>query len=73
MLCLSARFPTAIANAGEVAVKGCGKFDMYANDMPAGCLLDSQPVDFNYQAQTGRLTVFIPPTTGLQHTIEVVF
>ena len=66
-------YSKSLIHAGEVSVRGCGKFEMYASDMPAGCLVDSQPVDFQYKEHNGRLTVLLSQSESLQHTIEVVF
>jgi raffinose synthase len=41
-------------------VRGCGRFGAYCSRSPVKCSLDSEDVEFNYEADTGLVTVDLP-------------
>jgi hypothetical protein len=50
--------------AVALRVHGCGRFDAYCSREPARCLLESEEVEFSYDADTGRLHVHGPSRAG---------
>ncbi len=63
----------AVDIAGHVDFRGCGKFEMYSNVAPEGCLLDGKRLEFRHQATSGRITLDIPRSARLQGSLQVVF
>ncbi|KAK1681317.1 hypothetical protein QYE76_042165 [Lolium multiflorum] len=50
-------------NAGvTLSVRGCGRFGAYCSRRPVKCSLDSEDVEFSYDADTGLVTIDVPVT-----------
>lgn len=59
--------------AGEVEGRGCGKFELHASGPPQQCLLNGEPLDFQYSQAAGRLTVQLPKAKSMQWSLQVAF
>lgn len=62
-----------VHHAGHVDFRGCGKFEMYANEEPNSCLLNGESIDLDYQAASGRITIDIPRSESLKGNLTVEF
>ena len=44
----------------QLKVRGCGRFGAYSSQRPLKCTLDGAQIEFNYDLDTGLLTVDLP-------------
>ncbi|KAF2307908.1 hypothetical protein GH714_033298 [Hevea brasiliensis] len=51
------RSPTATIS---LKVRGCGRFGAYSSQRPLKCLVDDAETDFNYDSDTGLVTLTLP-------------
>lgn len=64
---------TAVTTWHDVQVKGHGSFLLYANTAPKSITVDDSGVEHAYDASTGSLTLTLPESGKLNHTISMQF
>ncbi|XP_077211917.1 seed imbibition 2 [Tasmannia lanceolata] len=64
------RSPTATVS---LKVRGCGRFGAYSSQRPLKCTVDSVETEFNYDSDTGMVTLMIPDPTQEMYRWTIEF